>query len=462
MDLGFLNLLLILLLLVLAALEFRKTNAISPWVNTLFNTVISLISYYFIPISATRFGLLEGDAIAAASDQALILNLVGTVTFCVIFYLVYPIFSQQSGRQQIDEPQFAFPEISDVKCLYFLSAASLASSAILLGVMAYTGIFPLLSGEVLESRAFINNYPELRPVFNLASSLISPILSYFVLMVVLKWKAVPKAALLPIPVLILAGSLTGTRSFLLGLITGPILGLSLLWITKRSRFRISFLMLLAYQFLFVIAGGVSGLLRVSGLEETINSFVGDPGSFLLFSSFFAFTGDTFSDLRDFSWVLSKFNGEFYQGKTILAGALGFLPSFVLPFREEFTFSRVTNTIVGLPVDTHFGLRASRFGEWYLNFGWIGVIALGIILGIGYAFIQGKFNELLFSQRGDLKVFSLSTVFLMVSFLEAFTSTNIFFIIYVQAALLLLTYWLGRRSKPFSEMGNQPLRSDGQL
>lgn len=93
-----------------------------------------------------------------------------------------------------------------------------------------------------------------------------------------------------------------------------------------------------------------------------------------------FYGNNYSDLRDFAWVKSYWDGTYYLGKTQLAGLLGFIPSFISPFRTEWNWGVVTTTIAGLDPLVNPGLRAGVFGEMYFNFGLAGVLVAGFLYG----------------------------------------------------------------------------------
>jgi oligosaccharide repeat unit polymerase len=100
--------------------------------------------------------------------------------------------------------------------------------------------------------------------------------------------------------------------------------------------------------------------------------------------FHFFYANNFSDLRDFAWVLAYWDGEALAGRTQLAGLLGFIPSVLSTFRTEWSWGRVSTDMVGVGVreatSAHPGLRPGLFGELYLNFGLVGVVAGGLVLG----------------------------------------------------------------------------------
>ena len=96
-------------------------------------------------------------------------------------------------------------------------------------------------------------------------------------------------------------------------------------------------------------------------------------------------GNTFfANFRDSSWVLRDFEANRYPlfyGKTILAGLLGFIPSSVLPFRQQYSWGIVTLDVVNVTDPLHFGLGQVLFADWYVNFGAAGVVLEGLVIGV---------------------------------------------------------------------------------
>lgn len=454
MELGFLVLLAISILLVTAGLEYSRFNCITPWPAFLVGTCSnSLVGYYFIPPASLELSLNTGADIVSKADTALLINLTGlTIAFASFYFVSYFLSRTRKLNSLLVQTKardfFNFANISDQRCAIAYGASAACFAVIIFSIMAYAGVFPLLTEDITSNRAFINDYPELRPILNLATSTIPTTTIFVSLMLVLKAKELPKLVLMATALLLGCALLTGTRSFIVSAFTGLLIGFSLLWILGRSKFKISFTLYLAYQALFVFFGGLSGLLRDFGPSRFFEVTVQDPIGTGLFSLYSSYTGNNFSDLRDFSWILSKFNGDFYLGKTLLADVLGFLPSSILPFREEFTIGRVTNIIVGLPTDTHFGIRSSNFGVWYLNFGWVGVIIEGFILGIGYAIVQDLFSayfQRIARGQEKVKVFSLSLLYFLPSIPETVAQLSPYFILYTQALILFLVYLYARTS-----------------
>jgi oligosaccharide repeat unit polymerase len=104
-------------------------------------------------------------------------------------------------------------------------------------------------------------------------------------------------------------------------------------------------------------------------------------------------GNTFfANFRDTGWVLMCFEAGRYPlfyGKTLLAGHLGFIPSSILPFRQQYTWGAMTHEVVDIRDPMHFGLGHVYFGDWYINFGYIGVVVEGLLIGAFIRFLDER-------------------------------------------------------------------------
>ena len=148
-----------------------------------------------------------------------------------------------------------------------------------------------------------------------------------------------------------------------------------------------------------------------------------------------FYGNNFSDLRDFAWVKSYWNGEYYLGRTQAAGLLAFIPSAISPFRAQWNWGVVTTTLAGLDPLVTPGLRAGPFGEAYFNFGIAGTLIAGLLYGY---FIRRVHNITLLAARtlspyeAQLKVLA---GFVAVGMAGSFLNTAGFFGFYITLAIL---------------------------
>jgi oligosaccharide repeat unit polymerase len=114
-----------------------------------------------------------------------------------------------------------------------------------------------------------------------------------------------------------------------------------------------------------------------------NVRAGEYSLSLFFSTlaFLLFYGNNFSDLRDFSWVYAKWDHVLWMGKTYLAGFTAFVPRFASQFRDTWGIGVATDLTAGIDPRNHPGLRPGYFGEGFFNFGLLGVICVGLLIGI---------------------------------------------------------------------------------
>jgi hypothetical protein len=156
-----------------------------------------------------------------------------------------------------------------------------------------------------------------------------------------------------------------------------------------------------------------------------------------------FYGNTYSDLRDFAWVKSYWDGTYYLGRTQAAGFLAFIPSAISSFRLEWNWGVVTTNLTGLDPVVNPGLRTGIFGEMYFNFGLPGVIVSAFLYGY---FIRRVHNVILLAARtlpkydGQLAVFAgLVTVSIAGSLLNTAGFFGFYITIAVLGGLQVLDY-----------------------
>jgi oligosaccharide repeat unit polymerase len=158
-------------------------------------------------------------------------------------------------------------------------------------------------------------------------------------------------------------------------------------------------------------------------------------------------GNDLSDLRDFAWILTGLDqSEFYWGKTYLAGYLSFIPSFLLPFREQYGIGRVTPLLAGLDPAFHSGLRPPIFGEMYVNFGLPGLCIGGFLYGVLVGRILHWITRTLDQPESPSRPAPELVVwsgFLMLQVVDSLVFTSAFFGVYVLIGLLIAGRILAR-------------------
>lgn len=243
-------------------------------------------------------------------------------------------------------------------------------------------VIQIKTGYLFNPRAFFMAYPEFRPLYNLTLSL-NPIAIVYV---GLKWISNKRLSSLAVLLILTSSSLfLGTR----GAMLGPLLTLFAFYLFSKQRSsRISVLVAGAIMFssLVVVLEALRSKIGIS------TALAGVLGSFLY--------GNNFSDVRDFAWILSKWDGSYIFGRSYVAALISFIPSSILAFRQEWSISKVTNAIVGLDPTLHSGLRPGPFGEAYFNFGLFGVFMIGLVAGISMRLCDLQIKST-FTNSGDI-------------------------------------------------------------
>ncbi len=155
-------------------------------------------------------------------------------------------------------------------------------------------------------------------------------------------------------------------------------------------------------------------------------------------AFLLFYGNNFSDLRDFAWVYSAWDHVYWGGKTYLAAILAFIPRFVSHFRDTWGLGVATATTVGFDPEVHPGVRPGAFGEGFFNFGLIGVIAVGLLLGIVLRRVDIDVKRALGSSQPSMMKAFASTMLLGI--VSAFAVSAGFSGVYVLAGIYLFSWF----------------------
>ncbi len=149
-------------------------------------------------------------------------------------------------------------------------------------------------------------------------------------------------------------------------------------------------------------------------------------------------GNNLSDLRDFAWVLSGWDGHFVWGKTQFAGFLSFIPSNFSEFRSTWNWGFFSTTTAGLSnVAEHPGLRATIFGESYFNYGLVGVGVSGFLTGFTLFKLTQYVNVAIsvYKSRGAA-VYTLGA-FIYMNLFKTFLITAGFFGFYIVLAVIIV-------------------------
>lgn len=385
---------------------YKKTGYIIDYWRffCLYNIYIRFLLMY--PFAASFYNFISTGSnifyIDQYVDEAYIISIVGFICMLIGRLLCG---KKQARRKNLLENMI----YSNLQSIKFYKLMCIFS------IISFVGMFLILIKYPeyflsLRSIAMVNT--SLGPIMN---ALGSCSMCAFIYLSLYYWNKKEKVALFFISINIIAILLTGNRSTLIS----PILIFILIYCCineekiKNPKQWIKMIMMIIG--LFIIA------IEISELRMNDESELKTLGSIVQF-----FYGNNLSDLRDFSWILTGFENNFVFGKTYLAALVSFIPSSILEFRSEYALGVITNKFANIE-GFHFGLRGGIFCEPYLNFGYIGVVIVGIFIGYYLQYINNSFLENIKNKNIYLAyIFIFSFMFVSTFFIQS----AVFFIMYV--------------------------------
>jgi oligosaccharide repeat unit polymerase len=207
--------------------------------------------------------------------------------------------------------------------------------------------------------------------------------------------------------------ISGTRAVALVLL----LNMLMIWIITLKNAKVLFFAVICSPFVLGAAVYI-GLIRNDEfyLSNSVELFTGT----LLY-------GNEFSDIRDFGWILTGWDGHYRQGITYVAALFSFIPSDIFTWRRENGMVWQLTGPLGLMDQGHTGLRPGPFGESFINFGYLGVISMGLFLGTLSTLIDNGLSRIKSSVQSRLAYtcagFTIFGLFAM------FSNTSGFFAFY---------------------------------
>jgi hypothetical protein len=281
--------------------------------------------------------------------------------------------------------------VSGAHMEFMRSMLSRPSTVTLLGCLAIVGVLAVEVYLAATSGAGALGFREhsltdgrIRPLFNFFIIAFSPIVLFALLTTWMDTKS--RSSLVLAGVLSILVAASGSRTSVLS----PILYLVLLGAQRSKRRRIKFFTVAAATVLIGAALLGMGKIRSGATESS------SQADEILY-------GDNFSDVRDFAWVLSRWDREELHGKSYIAGALGFIPRELISYREEYSIATYVNRFLGFEKDSHGGLRPGMFGEAFLNFGLPGVVVQSFLLGIILGEVRARLDRLYLSRVDRMSV-----------------------------------------------------------
>jgi oligosaccharide repeat unit polymerase len=371
----------------------RKTGwKVDFWYSFLFlNFLIPVFIMY--PFNGSIYNFiavgLQFSALEPYIDQAFAITLFGYF-FLWIGRYAYDFF-EKKRTFKIGERLALLIEnnIQSKTALHFLLILTFLLGAAII-------MLQIQEGYLFNPRRFFLENHDMRPLFNLAVS-IFPLSFLF-----LSLRSIAlgeKSSTFFFFLLLLLSIFLGIRAILIGAIVNYFL---LKIYAKKGRANLFLLSLSA-------VGALCFIFLLEMLREG-NPLVGFGKAIINI-----FYGNNFSEMRDFAWILSCWDEELALGKTYLAGFISFLPRFISSYRQEWAISLYTNSLVELNSEAHPGLRFGLFGEPYINFGYLGVILIGLFSGFLLRAADCKLKTII-ETTGNLIRGYCSTLFFLIVYL----------------------------------------------
>ena len=411
------------ILLAAPLLWVLQSRTVDIFALFLSQNALLVAGYFFLHTTAFRLNGL-GDAIERAGPLVVMINAGGFAVLLLSMGLTYIAAARSHARLG---PLPAAPAVCDARLIWLLRVSGLAVAAVLAFPMALSGKIPLLAEDAAQARFAMIQSDAARAAYH-AGTAILPFITGGLLMFVIRR---------PIRILGLDGWVVGAILAIQVLTSNrlPIaitLFVTLSLVTLEMRWPRA-LLLIAFSGFFL------GFTFLTGFSSILRQDRGqlDQGNLLESSLSEAFLGDNLIDVRDASWVLSKWNYEPLMGRTYLGGLTAMLPSGVFPMKKEWHLGITAIRIVGWDPEEHFGLRITFFGEAFINFGPAGVVGLALILGCLFGTLLRTLH-LVAAKRPPCLHSSLRVVMLMQMCLPL-TNTSDAFTFWAILAFLLLEW-----------------------
>ena len=120
------------------------------------------------------------------------------------------------------------------------------------------------------------------------------------------------------------------------------------------------------------------------------------------------------EMRDLGWILSLFGEERLNGTTFLQ-ALVPIPSISSEWSSSHSLRAVTTRLIGMEDSGQTGgLRLTLMGEAFINFGYLGVVAIGYLWGIGVGWCE-RFLQAAREPRSGLVNFAAALFYIWACF-----------------------------------------------
>jgi hypothetical protein len=337
---------------------------------SLAQNALIFVGYFFIETTAFKIAW-EGRDMLRVVPLVLLFNAVG---FCVLLLALGGTYGLATAAGVRLPSLQADPGRMDRNLRLFFLVIGLVAATIIALPMAASGRIPLLESDSTAARFEIVKHPALRALYHLGTALLPFVVGGLIVGIARRpIRAIGLDGFL-VAAIVIIQLLTSNR---LPLAITLVVTATLLSMERRVPRVVLAGAFAGYLVLFAGLSGFTGLLRAGDavkeniVEESLKE---------------AFLGDNLIDLRDGAWVFSHWDGQPLMGRTYLGGLTSMMPSALFPEKKEWHLGITGVRMVGWDPEHHFGLRITFFGESFLNFGWAGVVGLGVLLGAAFGLL----------------------------------------------------------------------------
>lgn len=390
---------------------------------TFYAPVITQYPFAFSELNSFITGTLAYQNYLIYVDKALLVTLFGLGAFVIGYRFKYKLSSVSYFNKFI------------ARALFFLSNRIVLISSIFIVSLLFILLYSMGLVGAGGSRALSMLNPALRPIYNLLHTILPIIFSVMLVCAIDKKQ---KLQYLLIPYFVFLAALSGTRSVFFG---GLILYFvsDLIYKSQNNELKVKSIL----KYILTVPILIFVLFYIEDAREGRFSIIETLKSMLVR----IFIGNTFSDLRDFAWLLSAWDGSLLMGKTFLAGFLSFIPSSMFDFRNEWNWGVFSTRITDLDSSIHPGLRAGIFGETYFNFGILGVLIAAFTWGNLVQNLDRSLKHIVGLTKANAK---LTAIAAMLSFgiFSSFLVTAGFFGVYVYFIIFSVLSCIKRLFTPY--------------
>lgn len=410
----------------------RRGDYVGMW---LMQNALLAGGYFFLPDTADRPGMhVLTPAILHAGVLVAAVNAFGFSILLVTLGSAYFFATLASDGVK---PLLASPEIYDRRLLISLRFSALFCVGVIVLSMVVTRTIPMLAANPDEARYVFDDNGLTRPLYNASMGILPYVFGGLLVMFLRKPGRFAGLDGGLAGLIFAAQLLSGNRFPLAIAIMVSIVLLSM----EKKWLRWQLLMVVTgYFILFIGLSGFTSMWRRNPDKlSTTRDVVAD--SFRQ-----AYLGNNLIDYGDTAWVFSQWDHQPLMGKTYSAGMLAMIPSAIFPMRKEWHMGLTALRIVGWGDVQHFGLRLSCFGESFLNFGFVGVAGLAIILGILLGTLL-RYQRLLSRASPSACLSRNLIIVMMMQMLLIWTNTSdafMFWALLVWLIVINLAVFYGRR------------------